>query len=212
MDALAIFTKYPEKGKVKTRLAVDIGEENAAKLQIAFVKDLLILHDNKEYDLFICFSPKEKEDDMRKLYGTVNYIPQEGKDLGERMKNCFDLLLNEFQKVIIIGSDIPDILERNIKKALALLNDNEAVLGPAKDGGYYLIGINKGVDTDIFSGINWSTDKVLEQQKRNLEEKGIGFALLEVRSDVDTVEDLERLKHDIHKEACPNTSNVIYLL
>jgi len=184
MDLLAIFAKVPQLGKVKTRLAKDIGDSEALRVYTGFLEKLISEHSNQEYKLIVYFASDEKE--MDKYYSSIKV--QKGKDLGERLFNCFETELSDFDKVIVIGSDHPTISSSDILEAFSVLDSNDVVIGPAEDGGYYLIGMKQF--HDLFEGIAWSTSEVLKQTLEKC--KDLNAGLLEKKFDIDTSEDLKR--------------------
>lgn len=143
---LILFVKYPEKGKVKSRLAQSWTDDLAAGLYENFVNDMIVTLEKGSFSLRIYFHPPEKEEEVKKLWGEkYQYAAQRGADLGERMKNAF---LQEFaagfQMVVLIGSDCPDLPVDIIAESFRVLeNKTGSVIGPAADGGYYLIGFRK---------------------------------------------------------------------
>jgi uncharacterized protein len=194
---LLIFTKYPEKGMVKSRLARRFGDDFAAALYKNFILDLLVALEDIACRVRLYFYPPEKETEIRELLGD-NYVyrPQCGADLGERMSNAFTRSFAEgFTSTVLIGSDLPDLPRRIIEDAFAALEDQaDAVIGPAADGGYYLIGLKEHTFTpEIFRSLGWSTSSVLAQTTNILQAGGHGLCFLEEWSDVDTDDDLLNL-------------------
>jgi rSAM/selenodomain-associated transferase 1 len=194
---LIIFIKYPEKGMVKSRLAERFGDEFAAGLYENFIFDLLAILDDMACRMQLYFYPPEKEAEIRELFGDkYEYLPQHGADLGERMSDAFTRSFAEgFSSVILIGSDLPDLPRRIIEEAFAALeSQNDAVIGPAADGGYYLIGLKKQAFTpDIFRGLSWSTSSVLAQTTNILQASGHRLCFVDEWFDVDTGADLMSL-------------------
>lgn len=199
-NVLILFAKYPEAGQVKTRLAKELGGEKAAHLYKRFLFDLCEAHQKKDYDLIIAFSPKTKEEAFKNLlraYVLNEFYAQEGDDLGERMYSAFKAMCHSelrprddrYEKVVLIGSDLPDLGEDIVQQAFQTLNETDVVLGPTYDGGYYLIGMKRAFD--IFQGISWSSPAVLKEQLGRIDEKKLSYRLLAVRRDIDTMEDLE---------------------
>jgi rSAM/selenodomain-associated transferase 1 len=188
-NALCIFAKYPELGKVKTRLAKDIGDEKALKVYKSILTDLVKDHKDNGYDLYIAFTPIEKEKDFKKLFENPDFFPQKGKNLGKKMHNAFRFLLNNHKKVIIIGSDMPDLTSKAVKNSFKLVDRKDIILGPSFDGGYYLIGMKKSYN--IFSNIEWSTSLVLTKTLELIKNKNLSFSLLEKKHDIDTIQELE---------------------
>lgn len=198
-NALAIFAKFPEPGKVKTRLAKTMGFDAACDLYASFLRNLVENHHRQTYDLVLAFDPVEKEAEFREFFSfaqeNIFFYPQRGGDLGERLFDCFKNLLKSYKKVTIIGSDIPDLEGVLIQKAFQELSDAHVVLGPSEDGGYYLIAMKQ--PHDIFHHILWSTDSVLKQQLENIHKRQLKISFLEKRYDIDTWKDLHRLKTEL---------------
>jgi hypothetical protein len=120
------------------------------------------------------------------------YTPQQGEDLAERMKNGFmEAYTMGFKRVVLIGSDIPDLPLEFIEEAFTSLKEKDAVIGPSLDGGYYLIGFkDKTFSSQVFKGIPWSTERVFEQTTKILEREGLTVHFLKPLRDIDKVEDL----------------------
>ncbi len=187
MDALCMFVKYPEQGKVKTRLAQDIGEEKALEIYKRLLRILIPEHDNRAYQFYMSVTPEDKARKFKKLYPAGTVIKQQGDDLGEKITHALQRLLADHGKVIIIGSDCPNITHEDIKQALQALDNNDVVIGPAEDGGYYLIGMKKY--HTLFNDIDWSTEKVLDQTLKKASD--LNVKLLDEKRDIDTKEDAE---------------------
>jgi len=198
-NALIIFSKYPEPGRVKTRLAETIGDRKACDLYATFLEDLVQTHANQSYDLIMSYAPHSAETSFESLKLFESYETkfelQHGKTLGERMQHVFKKCLKEYEKIIIIGSDLPDLEVETIKEAFTWLSSVDVVLGPSVDGGYYLIGLK--APHDIFKNIAWSTGAVWDEQMREIKHKSLTHAALKERFDVDTFEDLEKLRDTI---------------
>lgn len=207
--ALVIYTKYPDPGKVKTRLAKDIGDKLAASVHQAILSDLVSVHSNQSYDLLLCISPPEDETRFATLFPSTTIIHQSGGDLGRRLWNTTRQLLGQYDNVVIIGSDCPMIAPEDIKESAELLGNADVVLGPADDGGYYLVALKQA--HDIFEGIEWSTPQVLVQTMQRIAEKKLCSTKIDIRYDVDTLSDLERLRKDI-TEAMPRTFSLLETL
>jgi len=194
---LIIFIKYPQPGQVKSRLAKDFDSDFAAGLYKAFVLDILECAVNGDWQLRIYFDPPEKEAEIKKLFGNDHeYRPQRGADLGTRMKNAFaDCFSEGFKSVVLIGSDFPDLHLKIIEDAFALLDSSsDAVIGPAVDGGYYLIGLKTEMFLpDIFFGLPWSTVSVFSETVKILKTCGQRTEILQEWHDVDTRDDLINL-------------------
>jgi uncharacterized protein len=192
-NCLIFFLKYPEEGKVKTRLSETIGTTQATELYKYFVADILETINHIDSDIVICFAPLEKENEMKNLLG-FNFLfsPQIGNSLGERMSNSFSEAFNmNYEKVVLIGSDMPQLKEEIIEEAFKGLNSKKVVLGPTKDGGYYLIGFKKHTfQENTFEGIKWSSDSVLKDTIQKIGEGNFQVSLLPELTDIDNFDDL----------------------
>ena len=191
---LLIFVKYPEPGKVKTRLAENIGSENAATLYREMAESIVNeLSKLTDYKKIIFFDPPQRKNDiMRWLkFSGFSFMPQEGKSLGERMSNAFNhaFSVGAAKKVVIVGTDCPQVTTQTIVKAFDKLETSEVVIGPSYDGGYYLLGLKRLIP-EVFHDIDWSTNLVFGQTMKKLRNCGIRPECLEMLRDLDTVEDL----------------------
>jgi len=194
---LILFVKYPEKGKVKSRLATHLTEGFAAGLYVNFVNDIIASLEGGSFSLRIYFHPPEKEKEIKKLWSEkYRYAAQNGSHLGERMKNAF---LQEFTagfgQVVLIGSDCPDLPAIIIEESFRALESKPcSVIGPAADGGYYLIGFCKDAFCpEIFSGMEWSTASVLEKTMTILHSSKYYCTVLPPWKDIDNRQDLNDL-------------------
>jgi rSAM/selenodomain-associated transferase 1 len=191
---LIVFVKSPEAQSVKSRLGSVIGELKARQLYRCFVKDLLDNIDKGDYCQKIFFYPPERLQTVAGWLGhDRSYEPQTGGDLGERMKNAFEKCFSEgFDRSILIGSDSPDLPREIIEEGFVALSSGDAVIGPACDGGYYLIGFRSATFLrDTFSGIPWSTEGVLKSTLAILDKKGLKVTVLPTWRDIDRYEDLK---------------------
>ncbi len=196
--ALAIMARYPEKGKIKTRLARSIGDDATLHLYQAFLCDLAQRFANWTCDLHWAYAPTEY--DFAAFIATLvpeyaermAVFPQQGPDLGSRLHQVFRTLwMRQFHGIIVIGSDSPQISRAIILEAQRALETTDVVLGPAEDGGYYLIGMHQ--PHDVFSGIPMSTEVVLERTIEKAEKQQLSVYLLEPLFDVDEQPDLIQL-------------------
>lgn len=192
-NLLLIFVKNPIKGEVKTRLAADIGEEKAVEIY----QQLLDITKRKtldiQEDIWIMYGNKMPEMD---IWANEKYVRkgQNGKDLGEKMQNAFaEGFAHQYEKIVIIGSDCPEITQEIIENAFKALNDSEIVFGPAKDGGYYLLGM-KELHSFLFQNKKWSTETVLQDSLVEIIYQNIDYQLLVALNDVDRVGDLKYLE------------------
>jgi len=162
---LIIFAKSPIPGKVKTRLIPYITPTEAAELYKAFVTDIICdTHKLKCEQVTIAYTPSNAEATFHSICGrSVNYLPQKGNNLGERMKNAFKRSFDKgFKRTVIIGTDSPTLPLSYIRDAFDVLKEVPVTIGPTFDGGYYLIGLSEQNDA-IFDGVDWSTSRVFGQ-------------------------------------------------
>ncbi|MBU2490241.1 MAG: TIGR04282 family arsenosugar biosynthesis glycosyltransferase [Proteobacteria bacterium] len=192
-DALVmVFARLPEAGRVKTRLAASLGDRAAAGLYAAFAADLLARLSASGVPLAVGFDPPEAGEAVGRWLPGKNLFPQEGADLGERMKNAFArAFARGVERAVLVGSDLPDLPARAIREALEALETRDAVLGPTPDGGYYLIGFTRrGFAPGAFSGPAWGGPDVFACTLRLLDKAGASVQLLFSWNDVDTAPDL----------------------
>ncbi len=187
-EALVIFTKNPEVGKVKTRLAATLGNEAALSVYEHLLSHTASITNYLSVDKFVFYSSHFLEED---IWDNKHFFKQvqAGSDLGEKMKNAFDATFqNGYDKIVIIGTDCPDLNAGIIMNAFAYLNSHDVVIGPAEDGGYYLLGM-KTRHSEIFQNISWSSDKVLKQTIAICEVLKLSYHLLPELSDIDNEDD-----------------------
>lgn len=197
MTCILFFVRLPEIGKVKTRLAAELGEQAALRLYRAFVRDQLAMFQELEVQVLVVGTPAQGLDELRAWLGPdLLYLPQRGKDLGERMACAFaDAFARGYDRALCIGSDLPDLPHGHLTQALAALKTNDAVLGPAADGGYWCIGFwAEAFTPEIFSGIVWSGPGVFAATMARMVEAGLTAKCLPSWMDVDTVKDLAALR------------------
>ena len=193
---ILFFIKYPEPGSVKTRLAESIGSEEAAQIYRNFILDHLTKLKMAQLPVRICFYPEEKLEILKGWLGHgYEYNPQTGADLGERMVAAFQEAFSDGQRrAILMGSDSPDLPQSFLEESLTVLNTHDAVIGPAMDGGYYLIGFrNETFLPEAFEGIDWDTESVFRKTLSLLKEHKRRVYVLPVWNDIDTMEDLRQL-------------------
>jgi rSAM/selenodomain-associated transferase 1 len=196
---LIIFAKNPVPGKVKTRIIPHITPIDAAELYKAFIADIVSNTLKLKCErIVIAYAPLNSQATFHRMCGqSINYIPQEGDDLGERMKNAFSYTFNKGSKrTVIIGTDSPTLPMSYIRKAFSVLEEKPVTIGPTFDGGYYLIGLSEQND-DIFDGIEWSTSTVFSQTLAKIKAMNKELYLLPPWYDVDTPEDLKFLRSHI---------------
>nr|WP_091691583.1 TIGR04282 family arsenosugar biosynthesis glycosyltransferase [Algoriphagus locisalis] len=192
-DGLIIFQKNAELGKVKTRLAATIGDQAAFEAYQSLVKYTHKVTSQSVADKVLFFT-NSLEEDLSTYPRDYRFELQSGEGLGDKMKNAFDQLFEEkYDRLVIIGTDCAEITPELISEAFEKLRNHEVVIGPAQDGGYYLLGM-RSLFSGIFEGIPWSTDQVTALTVSFLERESITYDLLPVLSDVDTKEDWDRFK------------------
>lgn len=196
-SALLVFAKTPEPGKVKTRLLAAVPADVAAALHEACIADTLrSVRKMRGRDVFLFAAGGTSY--FRRLVNKqegglpVQVLPQRGADLGARMENafrkCFAL---GYREVVVIGTDTPWMGVERLRRSFAELKTNDVVIGPAEDGGYYLLGMRKMV-MEIFRGIPWSTESVLDLTLKEIAGLKLRKRLLRRDFDLDRPEDLKR--------------------
>ncbi len=184
---LIVFAKNILLGKVKTRLAKTVGDEAAFEVY----KHLVEITENETKKLINCDVHIYFSDVIiESKWPSCEKFVQEGVDLGERMLNAFKNGFNlGYSSVIGIGTDLPDLNAKIMQEAFDKLQNHATVFGPAEDGGYYLIGMNK-LYPEIFQKKPWSTDQLLDLTLDELSCNNVSFTTLEMLNDIDTIEDL----------------------
>lgn len=192
--ALIIFTRNPELGKCKTRLAKTIGDENALEVYKFLLNHTALIAKEVKADRYVFYSENILKDDLWNME-TFRKKLQNGDDLGQRMKNAFmELFEMGYEKVAIIGSDLLDLDAEIVHTAFAQLDFNDVVIGPALDGGYYLLGM-KNLYPNVFENKVWGSASVLQSTLKDLQNSTV--YLLKELNDIDTFEDMrhyEQLK------------------
>jgi hypothetical protein len=188
---LAMLVRAPDAGQVKTRLAQDLDRATVLQLYTLFVEDLLLTIAKTELSLRIFFSPADAGERVSVWLGGRPCLPQSGDDLGERMRNALGHCLSEgFRRVAVIGSDSPDLPASVLTEAFSALDTHDAVIGPATDGGYYLIGFKNRLVPEVFGVTSWGEPDVFVKTMEILTEAGSTVRVLDPWPDIDTIEDL----------------------
>lgn len=186
-EALIIFVRNPVLGKVKTRIAATIGDENALAIYkhlLQYTKQIVSLVDVTKH---IFYADELNGNDL--WDGNEKYL-QSGVDLGDRMKNAFNCVFAKgYSKVIIIGSDCFELTPDILNSAFDKLDRSDIVIGPANDGGYYLLGMGKP-NPYLFDNIQWSTNRVLHETIEIMRENNLSFSLLTELNDIDEAKDI----------------------
>ncbi len=191
-----IMAKYPTVGMIKTRLGESFNPEKVAQLYLCFLKDTVEKVNGLGVPVFIHYTPDDKKEYFERLFGNnLNYLPQMGDDLGERLYNGFKKIFGQgYDSAIALASDIPDLPEAILDESLKKLTEYNSVIGPSFDGGYYLIGLRKdSASKNLFQGIAWSTETVFNETMKKIKQGKISCHALTPWGDVDQVSDLERL-------------------
>lgn len=183
-----VFVKNTVLGRVKTRLAKTMGDDKALKvynLLLGLTKEQV---SKLTIDKEVSYAWQVEENDLWNNDIFKKSVQVDG-DLGEKMKHSFKAAFKDgYQKVVLIGSDCPTLTSEILDQAFLYLNSNDAVFGPSKDGGYYLIGMSKFNPT-LFDGIKWSTSQVLSQTEEIAKNESISYAKLPVLNDIDDEND-----------------------
>lgn len=189
-NLLLIFTRNPELGKAKTRLAKTVGDETALEIYKFLLEKTRDVSFKVMSDKAVYYSVKVRENDIWDANVYQKY-QQKGEDLGIRMLNAFKDSFNAgYKKVMIIGSDLYDLSSENIETAFNELNTNDVVLGPAVDGGYYLLGMNT-LQENVFKNKEWGTESVRKDTLNDLFDKKV--KLLAFKNDIDIYEDIKNI-------------------
>ncbi|MCL5022594.1 MAG: TIGR04282 family arsenosugar biosynthesis glycosyltransferase [Nitrospirae bacterium] len=195
-SVLGILVKFPRPGEVKTRLARVIGEERAAEEYRIIAERIMenTFPGESGYEREVFYTPADRKDQFEKwLPGNV-LVPQRGADIGDIMSNALhDLFACGAEKAVLVGSDIPKLGRDIIVQAFRELDRTDTVVGPAADGGYYLIGM-RSLHEGVFRGISWGSSGVLGETISAIGRLGLTWSLVPALSDMDTAEDFFRMK------------------
>jgi hypothetical protein len=189
---LAVFLKEPRAGAVKTRLIPSLGAPGAAALYRALAEAVVAATrpGPGDYERLFFFTPEEARAEMEAWFPGETFVAQEGLDLGARMSSAFDEAFRRgADRVAVVGTDVPGLTREDIVAALASLGDHDLVLGPARDGGYYLIAV-AGPRPALFQGIAWGTGSVLAATLERAAGLGLSVRVLAERRDIDTLDDV----------------------
>lgn len=196
--AVGLMAKFPELGKVKTRLAADIGPAGALRVYTLLLQqasETIRRLDRGRYHTSVFVAKRDLVEKFKLQYpGANHYAAQVSGNLGKRMESALKKLLSQdhIDRAILIGADIPDLSSELIEDAATALEKKDVVLGPTLDGGYYLIGM-KEVTSELFRDIEWSSDTVLAESKKRLKKLGLKTHLLEKLADLDTLADANEI-------------------
>lgn len=203
-NAIIVFIKNPVLGKVKTRLAATVGDERALAIYHTLMQHTMSITNHLEVDKYLFYSDFVAEDDIWDNDKYLKSIQHQTQDLGLKMASAFGITLqNEHKKALIIGSDCFELNNEIIEEAYSKLSENEVVIGPAYDGGYYLIGFNfekigircKDVFEKIFLDKEWSHEQVCQEAKDACSQLNLKCFQLPTLTDVDEEKDYLQTKH-----------------
>ncbi|WP_018123714.1 TIGR04282 family arsenosugar biosynthesis glycosyltransferase [Desulfovibrio oxyclinae] len=187
------FVRNPVPGKVKTRLAADTSDRTACDLYRLMASSVLQRLEEDGVETAVCYTPEDARPQVVDWLGPGRaYISQKGPDLGRRMENAFrEIFFMGYRKAVLVGSDIPGITSEDCLSALEALSPKRAVLGPAGDGGYYMIGFHRdGFVPQAFSGMKWGGHNVFGSTYETIQRGGLSVSLKPRHMDVDTLNDL----------------------
>ncbi|WP_099203364.1 TIGR04283 family arsenosugar biosynthesis glycosyltransferase [Miniphocaeibacter massiliensis] len=212
--AIIIFTRVPLAGKTKTRMMPALTPMECEQLHISFLKDIKQECEKVSTDIFVAFTPEDKEKKLVKILGDDKiYFSQKGNDFGEKMYNAIKFVLDKnYKSCVLIGTDIPEIKKEYLENAFKGLNNKDIVFGPTKDGGYYLVGMNKPIE-EAFKNQIYGKGTVLENTVFRLKNKNFKIEYVKELSDIDTIDDLRKFRNRIRenrKEQKTESSKFVY--
>ncbi|MFQ5462614.1 MAG: TIGR04282 family arsenosugar biosynthesis glycosyltransferase [Phycisphaerae bacterium] len=212
---ILIFAKYPDPGRVKTRMVPPLTHTEAAELHTAALLatcELAGRVDSAAVEVFV--SPDHRTPDLASLLPDhIGHVsPQRDGDLGRRLTHATQrAFIQDGRPIVLLGADSPTLLPDQIKTALHKLSTSDAVLGPCTDGGYYLLALSRFLP-DLFSKITWGTDSVAAQTRRNAKDAGIKLAELDPWYDLDRFDDLPRAAQDLSARSLGQEPNAEALM
>lgn len=208
-NALILFTRVPVPGQTKTRLMPFLNGEECAAIHSCFVKDIFEKATQVEADVFVFYTPEEKLSLLQELLGQeFAGFPQEGNDLGEKMKHAIGCVLDKgYEKAVLIGTDIPHLGVKTLEQSFENLDTADIVINPTFDGGYYLIGMKREYDS-IWKIERYGTNTVIQDTLAHMERENLSVTSGDRYYDIDDKEDLKNLYGDIQNgliQDCPHT-------
>jgi rSAM/selenodomain-associated transferase 1 len=206
--------KYPEAGKVKSRLAESIGAEAAVNLYQTFIQDTLTTVRSLNIPFHLAVYPPESLEQLTQWLGpSYRYFPQQGTNLGERLQNGFAMMFKQqYHQVIALASDCPDLPAEILRTALSTLQTHKVVIGPATDGGYYLIGFSSEFPfANVFHDVSWGTATVFQETFEKIEAEPAQIHVLPEWPDIDTKEALQEFykTHEVKPSQALHTMNYL---
>jgi uncharacterized protein len=207
--ALVVIAKEPVAGAVKTRLAADVGADGAARAAAAMLSDTVAVITQVDAEPWVCFTPTDARRRMARLAPGCGLLAQVEGDLGDRLAGCFAALLGGgAERVVIVGADTPHVPRATYEAAFALLEQVDVVLGPASDGGYYLVGA-KAALPELFVGVPMGTDTVLQVTIQRAIRHRLRIATVPMLRDLDRLEDLQAALAGGELDGSPHTQLVV---
>ncbi len=188
-----LFVRAPQRGHVKTRLAKQLGADKTLALYRCFVEDIIATLKTGSYQTSVFYTPADQGAVVQAWLGKdASCQPQTGLDLGQRMQKAFaNTYCGPVEQAILIGSDFPDLDIGIIHEAFSALQKSDVVIGPARDGGYYLIGFQKDAfKENVFRDVDWGTSRVFQQTLGQIQQANLNCYTLPAWQDVDTYKDL----------------------
>ena len=188
--AVICFTRVPKPGVTKTRLLPVLTPDQCVGLHWAFLKDLAEIYRQLDAHLFIAYTPDPDWEQLKDIFPPAGYLPQKGKDLGEKMYRIIRKVLSlGYESVVLTGADLPLMTKAHLESGFAILEKQDIAIGPTSDGGYYLIGMKKPC-REVFRIEGYGGASVFESTVAAAEDAGLSVGLALPCSDVDTPEDL----------------------
>ena len=207
--ALVVIAKEPVPGAVKTRLAARLGVGGAARAAAAMLADTVAGMAEVDAEPWVCFAPPEAGTRIARLAPGFGLLAQVEGDLGDRLAGCFAALLGGgADQVVIVAADTPQVPRTTYKAAFTMLSQVDVVLGPAQDGGYYLVGAKTALP-ELFVGVPMGTDAVLEVTMRRAVRRRLRVGTVPTLRDLDRLEDLQAALAAGELDASPRTRSVV---
>ena len=206
-NAVICFTRVPRPGQTKTRLLPVLKPEQCVSLHWAFLRDLARTYSQVDAHLFIAYVPDPDWESLKSVFPAAGYLPQKGRDLGEKMYRAIrEVLSLGYQSAVLTGADLPMMTAAHINSGFAALENHDIALGPTSDGGYYLVGM-KEARREVFRVEGYGGNSVFENTVAAAADAGLTVGHALECDDVDTPEDLRNLAQTIH----PDTHTGKYL-
>ena len=201
MQAIICFTRVPKAGQTKTRLMPFLSGAQCAELHWAFLRDLSKIYASLDVDLLVAHTPDPDWEQLKAVFPTARFFPQDGNDLGEKMNHALNLALSMgYEKCILTGSDLPLMTRAHLESGFEALEQADVTLGPTSDGGYYLVGVKKK-SPFLFENQTYGYGNVYESTVAAVHATGKSFRPALCCDDVDTPEDLRNLLNSLNRNS-----------